>query len=118
MVSAAMAAVLVLERSHCLDLSVRRNPDGIGWQSGKRTTVIPDGVCSVDAELDLWVFDVTPGDLRRCVRSSLFLVLARMSGDTANPPSTTYKSLPSNLSAAYSFKLFSGRPIPAVAIGM
>ena len=117
MVSAAMAAVSVLE-SHCLDLSVCRKPCGIGWQSGKRTTVIPDGVCSVDAELDLWVFDVTPGDLRRCVRSSLFLVLARMSGDTANPPSTTYKSLPSNLSAAYLFKLFSGRPIPAVAIGM
>ena len=103
-------------------MSVRRNPDGIGWRSGdKRATVIPDGVCSVDAELGLWVFDVTPGDLRRCVRSSLFLVLARMSGDTANPPSTTYKSLLSNisnLSAAYSFKLFSGRPIPAVAIGM
>ena len=55
MVSAAMAAVSVLE-SHCLDLSVCRKPCGIGWQSGKRTTVIPDGVCSVDAELSLRFF--------------------------------------------------------------
>ena len=45
-------------------MSVRRNPDGIGWRSGdKRATVIPDGVCSVDAELGLWVFGFALGAL-------------------------------------------------------
>ncbi len=81
-----------------------------------RTTVIPDGVCSTGAGS---VLSNVPG-VNAVLLGLRFrlLLLARSSGDTANLPSTTNKSSPANLFAAYSFRLLSGSPPPAIAMGM
>ena len=103
--------------TQCDCLTVCKRPAGIPLRFGGslRTTVIPDGVCSTGAGS---VLSNVPG-VNAVLLGLRFrlLLLARASGDTANLPSTTNKSLPA-LSAAYSFRLLSGSPPPAMAMGI
>ena len=101
-----------------LCLIVCKRPAGIPLRFGGslRTTVIPDGVCLTGAGS---VLSNVPG-VNAVLLGLRFrlLLLARASGDTASLPSTTNKSSPANLFAAYSFRLLSGSPPPAIAMGM
>ena len=98
-----------------LCLIVCKRPAGILSRFGGNlwTTVISDGVCLADIESVFSGVIIALGDLWL-----FLLLLARTSGDTASLPSITNKSLPANLSVAYSSRLLSGSPPPAIAMGI